>query len=384
MNLIFDDNGLHKRLSPLTLTRPVSEIRFGINTISESWIKLLGLEIAISSFGYKTEEYLQKKHPEIKDDNALRIAGNIKPDEDLIQLVLGLDDKEELFVNGEWVASKGINSTTKKEISLDRLLFIKNPWEIFQKLDEAISLDFEQYKKNKPTFILSNTNQIANINNIYVDEGAKVEFAILNAETGPIYIGEDAEIMEGAIIRGPFALGDNSTVKMGAKIYGPTSIGPHCKIGGEISNSLFQGYSNKGHDGFLGNSLIGEWCNLGADTNSSNLKNNYGKVKIYSYLTNQLEQTDNIFCGLIMGDHSKTGINTMLNTATVVGVNANIFGGGFPEKYVPSFTWGGVDQHDKFQLDKAFEVARNMMKRRNMELTAADKDILEHIFNALA
>ncbi len=384
MNLIFDDNGLHKRLCPITLTRPVSEIRFGIDTITESWIKQLSAFVNVDQIYFNTEDYLQEKFPGTSDENALRIAGNIKANEELAKIVSELRPGQDLIVNGTWVASFGNKKTETIEVSIETFTFINEIWEIFQKLGEAIQSDFDNYCKIKPSIILSNTNQISCINNIYVDEGAKVEFAILNADKGPIYIGKDAEIMEGAIIRGPFAMGDASAVKMGAKIYGPTSIGQHCKVGGEISNSMFQAYSNKGHDGFLGNSVIGEWCNLGADTNSSNLKNNYGRVNVYSYETEQQEKTDNQFCGLLMGDHSKTGINTMLNTATVVGVSSNIFGGGFPDKFIPSFTWGGVEQNDRFRLDKAFEVAENMMQRRNLELSPEDKNILTHIFNSLA
>ncbi len=204
-----------------------------------------------------------------------------------------------------------------------------------------------------------------------------MEAAVLNSSEGSIYIAKDAEIMEGSLIRGPFALCEHATLKMGAKIYGGTTIGPHSKVGGEVSNSVIQGFSNKGHDGFLGNSVIGEWCNLGADTNNSNLKNNYGEVSLWSYQTNKLEPTGLQFCGLIMGDHSKCGINTMFNTGTVVGVSVNIFGGGFQQKFIPSFSWG---ENATFQLEKAFDVAEKVMERRKITLSEVDKDILTAIF----
>ena len=190
--------------------------------------------------------------------------------------------------------------------------------------------------------------------------------------------------MEGSLIRGPFSLGEGAVVKMGSKIYGPTTIGKYCKVGGEITNSIFLAYSNKGHDGFVGNSLIGEWCNLGADTNTSNLKNNYSNVRLHSYASNQMEETDVLFCGVIMGDHSKTGINTMLNTATSVGVCSNIFGAGFPPKYIRSFSWGAIQNGDTFKLEKAIEVAERMMKRRGINLSEKEISLISHLFNRLA
>jgi UDP-N-acetylglucosamine diphosphorylase/glucosamine-1-phosphate N-acetyltransferase len=374
MNLIFHDHNLHLNLAPLTLTRPVSEIRFGILTISETWNKLL----KPTKTGFVTESYLTEKFKKLGDKAAITIAGNIKPDKELAKWVSTLKPGEKLEVNKRWVASNGVaKKTIKKEKA--NLLFIENVWDIFQKNGEAIVLDFDLITAKRKSQAIGKTNQFLKSSRIFIEKGAKVNFAILNASEGPIYIGKDAEIMDGAIIRGPFSLGEHAVVKMAAKIYGPTTVGPYCKVGGEISNSVFQAYSNKGHDGFLGNSVIGEWCNFGADTNSSNLMNTYGKLKVHSYLSNKSEQTDITFCGVIMGDHSKTGINTMLNTATVVGVSANIFGAGFPNKYIPSFTWGGTDTSSKFKLDKAFEVAQNMMSRRNLHLSSTDKKILSHL-----
>jgi UDP-N-acetylglucosamine diphosphorylase/glucosamine-1-phosphate N-acetyltransferase len=374
MNLIFHDNNLHLNFAPLTLTRPVAEIRFGILTISETWIKLL----KPSKSGYFTEAYLAEKFKKVLDKPAITVAGNIKPDKELAKWVAALKPGEKLEVNKRWIASSGVAKKTVKKDKAN-LLFIENVWDIFQKNGEAIALDFDLITAKRKSQPIGKTNQTLKPSKIFIEKGAKVNFAILNASEGPIYIGKDAEVMEGAIIRGPFSLGEHAVVKMAAKIYGPTTIGPYCKVGGEISNTVFQAYSNKGHDGFLGNSVVGEWCNFGADTNSSNLMNTYGKLKIHSYISNKSEQTEITFCGVIMGDHSKTGINTMLNTATVVGVSANIFGAGFPNKYVPSFTWGGTESSSKFKLDKAFEVAQNMMSRRNLNLSSTDKKILSHL-----
>jgi UDP-N-acetylglucosamine diphosphorylase/glucosamine-1-phosphate N-acetyltransferase len=374
MNLIFHDNNLHLNLAPLTLTRPVAEIRFGILTISETWIKLL----KPSKSGYITEAYLSEKFKNILGKSVITVAGNIKPDKELAKWVAALKPGEKLEVNKRWIASSGVAKKTVKKDKAN-LVFIENVWDIFQKNGDAIALDYDLITAKRKSQPIAKTNQTLKPSKIFIEKGAKVNFAILNASEGPIYIAKDAEVMEGAIIRGPFALGEHAVVKMAAKIYGPTTVGPYSKVGGEISNSVFQAYSNKGHDGFLGNSVVGEWCNFGADTNSSNLMNTYGKLKIHSYLSNKSEQTEITFCGVIMGDHSKTGINTMLNTATVVGVSANIFGAGFPNKYVPSFTWGGTESSSKFKLDKAFEVAQNMMSRRNLNLSSTDKKILSHL-----
>ena len=217
-----------------------------------------------------------------------------------------------------------------------------------------------------------------------MEPGAKVEASILNTCNGPIYIGNNAEVMEGSMIRGPFAMCEHAVVKMGAKIYEGSTFGPYCKIGGEVNNSIFFAYSNKAHDGFIGNSVIGEWCNIGADTNNSNLKNNYAEVKLWDYRTQRFQKTGSQFCGLIMGDHSKVGINVMFNTGTVVGCNTNIFGAGFPRNFIPSFSWGGAASYKTYNIDKAFEVAEAVMKRRNKVLTEEDRKILIHVYNQTA
>lgn len=381
MKLIFTDNQKHVDFKPLSLTRPIANLRFGILTIEDSWLKTFEFigQPNVDLF-YDTEDYLQTKFPRcVSPNNVIKIAGNIKPSIELVKRVNELKDGDSLYVDGCWIATLG---DSKNEVQLNDIPFIEvnHHWELFQKNGEAIQLDFDLLTKNRTSLDIPESIQVLGKEHIFIEEGAQLSFGILNATSGPIYIGKDAELMEGSIIRGPFALLDHATVKMGAKIYGPTTIGPHCKVGGEISNTIFQAYSNKGHDGFLGNALIGEWCNLGADTNSSNLKNNYGKVKLYHYQSQQMEQTPLQFCGVIMGDHSKTGINTMLNTATTVGVCANIFGGGFPPKFIPSFSWGGFKDSPVFKLEKAYEVAENMMKRRQIDLSEADQSILKHIF----
>jgi UDP-N-acetylglucosamine diphosphorylase/glucosamine-1-phosphate N-acetyltransferase len=378
MLILFDDNNLHLRFAPLTLTRPVAELRFGILTISESW--LLHLDTTAEK-AYRTESYLQAKFQGSSDAGALVIAGNVKPTAQLADYVKSLKPGDKLFVNQRWVASNGHNADNAVHKKSDLLIFAENLWDLYQKNAQALLADFELLTSGQQSATLSPTNRVIGEFPVFLEKGAEAECCIFNTQEGPVYLGADAEVMEGSMIRGPFALGEHSTVKMGAKIYGATTIGPYCKVGGEISNSIFQAYSNKGHDGFLGNSVIGEWCNFGADSNSSNLMNTYGMLKIHSYETAKAEQTDVMFCGVLMGDHAKTGINTMLNTATVVGVSANIFGSGFPAKYVPSFTWGAAASSEKFKLEKAFEVAGNMMLRRNVELTAQDKAILTHIFD---
>ncbi len=371
----FSDNDLHHKFNPLTLTRPVVDLRFGILTIRETWALLFkSKQIEIEAV-FKTEPYLQEKYPNTVEAD-LEIAGNCKPSKQLLDAILLLNENESLTVNGRWIATKG-KKLKQKSTVLDDCIWLGAIWELFQKNDQAIALDFELLTTGLTSEKISTSNQVINPEHIFIAPGAKIECAILNASQGPIYISENAEVMEGSMIRGPFSLGIKSTVKMGAKIYGATTIGPECKVGGEISNCIIQGYSNKGHDGFIGNSIIGEWCNLGADTNSSNLKNNYGPVKIYDFKTKALKLTDLLFCGLLMGDHSKTGINTMLNTATSVGVSANIFGAEFPPKYIPSFSWGVTQP---FKYDRAIEVAENMMKRRGIELSMADRNLLKHLF----
>ena len=275
-------------------------------------------------------------------------------------------------------------SIAKTEVSFP-VFEINNVWDIFQKNDLAIKSDFEILTKNKKSNSISDTvTVIGNKNLVFFEQGVKAEACILNVTSGPIYIAKDAEIMEGSAIRGPFCLGEHSTLKLNTKIYGATTIGPHCKVGGEVSNCVIFGYSNKAHDGFIGNSVIGEWCNLGADTNSSNLKNNYSTVKIFNYQQNKSIDTGLQFCGLIMGDYSKTGINTMLNTGTVVGVGANIFGGGFPTTHIPSFSWGGSEGFETYLQEKLFETSEKVYERRSLKFNQNEKNILSEVFKLTA
>jgi len=262
----------------------------------------------------------------------------------------------------------------------DEIIQIVNTWDIFEKNDIAIREDYDYLTRDRKSELIPKSVNVIAPENIFIEEGAKLEFVTLNASTGPIYIGKNSEIMEGSVIRGPFALCEEAQVKLATKVYGATTVGPHSRIGGEVNNSVLFGYSNKGHDGFLGNSVLGEWCNIGADSNSSNLKNNYDEVRLWSYETEGFARTGLQFCGLMMGDHSKCGINTMFNTGTVVGVSTNIFGSGFPRNFVPSFSWGGASGFTTYITKKAFETAKIVMVRRKVEFTEEDAKIMEHIF----
>ena len=262
---------------------------------------------------------------------------------------------------------------------------IERPWHIFLKNGEQIRSDFELATEGRKSLPVQDPHTIVyNPENIFIEEGVKIKAAILNAEKGPIYLGKNSSVEEGAIVRGPFSIGEDSTVNANARMRGDITIGPHCKVGGEVSNSIIFGYSNKGHDGFLGNSVLGEWCNIGADTNISNLKNNYAKVKVWDFAKKGFTDTGEQFCGLLMADHSKTGINTMLNTGTVVGVGANIFGSGFPRAFIPSFAWGGAGGFTTFRMNKVKEMASVAMERRGGEFNEIEEQILQSIFDETA
>lgn len=371
MKIQLDDNGKHLEFAPLTLTRSVGDLRVGILTNAERW-KLLVPDAEIS---FATEDYLQNKFPKAQD--VIRVNACVIPNQNIVDQVRTLKPGEDLLVGENWIAGtngKGSFLTLSGEMPI----VLKKRWDLFEKNGAILKQDFDLITKGRTTVQLSSTNTIiGDPNLIFLEEGATVEAATLNTKSGPIYIGKNAEVMEGSLLRGPIAMCESAVFKLGTKVYGPTTLGPFCKVGGEVTNVIFQAYSNKGHDGFLGNSLIGEWCNIGADTNSSNLKNNYGKVKTYSYQDQGLIQTDVQFMGLVMGDHSKCGINTMFNTATVVGVSSNVFGAEFPAKFVPSFTWGTVGE--KYNFDKALESANNMMDRRGITLSKAEISILKFI-----
>lgn len=372
MNILLHDNNAWKRFAPLTLTRPVGDLRMGVLTNTERWQKFL----PNATIFFQTEEYLSAKFPSVENPDLI-INACLIPSKALMEVIVQLNENDCLIHKNQWLAKKG-NGTSIVEWK-DECLIINQRWHLYQFNDVALKQDVEFITAGRTSQQLSNSNTIiGDVSTIFLEPGAKVEAAILNASTGPIYIAKDAEIMEGSIVRGPLAMLEHSALKLGAKVYGATTLGPHCKVGGEVNNVIFQAYSNKGHDGFLGNALIGEWCNLGADTNSSNLKNNYGNVSTYSYETGSEVETDLQFMGVCMGDHSKCGINTMFNTATVVGVSSNVFGAEFPSKFIPSFSWGG-QSFVPFKFEKAVEYSNNMMARRGLQLTEAEINILRHI-----
>ena len=387
MNTILFDDERREHLLPLTYTRPVSMIRVGILTIKEKW----DLALNTSCF-HLTVDYLQKKFLlPAEEGNCLLINGGILPTQELVNAIKELKPNQALISSGNLIAtittkvpynnfSLQIESYTDVVTFSGQVIEIIHPWDIFSLNGTALQTDYDTITKGRKSQTISPTNSVLNPENIFIEEGASVECATLNAKNGPIYIGKDAEVMEGSLIRGPFALCEHSTLKLGAKIYGPTTIGPHCKVGGELNNSVIFGYTNKAHDGFLGNSVIGEWCNLGADTNNSNLKNNYAEVKLWCYAKKSFVNTGLQFCGLIMGDHSKCGINTMFNTGTVVGVSANIFGDGFPRNFIPSFSWGGAHGFSIYKIEKALETAQKVTNRRSIELDNTEKEILTKIF----
>ena len=371
MKITLHDNDSWLKFAPLTLTRPVGNLRMGIFTNDERWRYLFsGADV-----GYDTEDYLVGKFP---NNGGTVMNGCVILSREVADAILQLEENSELFSQKEntWIARKGDGSS--KVAFNDEVIVISERWHLYQKNSEAIVNDFEIVTDKKSSAQLSASNTVIGDRDlIFLEEGAKVEASILNTTSGPIYVGKNAEIMEGSIVRGPLAMNESSALKLGTKIYGPTTLGPHCKVGGEVNNCIFQSYSNKGHDGFLGNSLVGEWCNLGADTNSSNLKNNYGDVKTFNFESMKLEQTDVQFMGLVMGDHSKCGINSMFNTASVVGVSSNVFGADFPPKYVPSFQWGV--HGDDYDFARALESAGNMMIRRGLQLTIPEIDILQYV-----
>ncbi len=382
MNYILFDGPSRNSLLPFTYTRPVADIRIGILTIREKWEAYLDFTTTTV-----TEDYLSEKYPMVEMEENIMINASYLPNLELAEMVKNLEANQAIFKDEDVIAFH--TKVTQEEIDLDayqaieyhdNVLKVEHTWDIFSKNGEAIQEDFEMLTKGRESQSIPETTVAFNRKDIFIEEGAKLPLCSLNAENGPIYIGKNAEIMEGSMIRGPFALCEGATVKMSAKIYGPTTVGPYSKVGGEVNNSVIFGFSNKGHDGFLGNSVIGEWCNLGADTNNSNLKNNYAEVRLWDYQTESFARTGLQFCGLMMGDHSKCGINTMFNTGTVVGVSANIFGSGFPRNFVPSFSWGGNSGFTTYLTKKAFEVAEVVMSRRNIEFTEQDSAILEYVF----
>ncbi len=380
MNYVLFDGEVRTNLLPFTFTRPVGEIRIGIMTIKEKWVGYLKADIS-----YHTVDYLGTKYPLILEKENIFINASFLPNEQLVTAIKELKENQALY-NGDRLVAYRSSEVLENYSSLDKVIFdqdtlsISYTWDIFSKNGAALQADFDFLTKGRVSQPISNTNNLIHPERIFLEEGAKVEYSILNATDGPIYIGKNAEIWEGSLIRGGLALCANATIKMGGKLYGPTTIGPHSKVCGEVSNSVIFGYSSKGHEGYLGNAVLGEWCNIGADSNNSNLKNNYAKVRLWNYATEKFEQTGLQFCGLMMGDHSKTAINTMLNTGTVVGVNVNVYTPGFPRNFIPSFSWGGASGFSTYMPTKAFEAAKVMMARRGVEFNEIEADILNHVF----
>jgi UDP-N-acetylglucosamine diphosphorylase/glucosamine-1-phosphate N-acetyltransferase len=387
MNYILFDDYSWDNLLPLTFTRPVSEIRIGILRIREKWERYLD-----ESCYHLTRDYLSDKYPLKTQEENVLLNSSVLPDDKLVAQVQNLDPGQALVYQDEIIAARltkyQVDDFRNKEVRdieveeySHEILKINHPWEIFLYNGKAIEQDFKLLTANRTSQPLSNTNQLLGENEVFIEPGASVEGAVINSTQGPVYIGQDAEIMEGSVVRGPFAMAEHAVLKLSAKIYGPTTLGPYSKAGGELNNAILTGYSNKAHDGFLGNAVLGEWCNIGAGSNNSNLKNNYASVKLWDYTEERFIDTQQQFCGLIMGDHSKCAINTMFNTGTVVGVNANIYGAGFPRNFIPSFSWGGSQGFKEYRVDKALEVARKVMKRRNLELDETQERILREVFN---
>ncbi|KQX06310.1 GlmU family protein [Flavobacterium sp. Root420] len=382
MNYILFDGPVRNALLPFTFTRPVADILIGIMTIRQKWEARLGSTITTI-----TEDYLSVKFPMVEMEENVMINAAYLPNDTLAEMVSDLRENQAIFKGDDVIAF--FTTENQEEVDFDSYeiiqyngdcLTVEHTWDIFSKNDAAIRADFNFLTEDRKSQPIPKSVNVIAPENIFIEEGAKLEFVTLNASTGPIYIGKNTEIMEGTVIRGPFALCENAQVKLNAKVYGATTVGPGSRIGGEVKNSVLFANSNKGHDGFLGDSVLGEWCNIGADSNNSNLKNNYEEVKLWSYETEGFAKTGLQFCGLMMGDHSKCGINTMFNTGTVVGVSANIFGSGFPRNFVPSFSWGGAAGFTTYITKKAFETAKLVMGRRNIEFDETESTILEHIF----
>lgn len=394
MNIALVDLNWRRNL-PLTFSKSTAHLLVGIDTLEEKWVRLAGASTSFVLPGYLNARYKQSENAEYL------VNASVIPTKNLVEAVHSLSENEVLTYRGKFIAAinsgqmpSSVNTEIERGNNIsftlfgreekyfnEELLFIEKPSDIFSRNGEVLKTDFEEithgiHSTAFPDGVLTSGTDI------YVSSSAKLNHCVLNATNGPIYIGDDVEIMEGSLIRGPFAIRSHSTLKMGAKIYGPTSIGKHCKVGGEVNNSVINNFSNKGHDGFLGNSVVGSWCNLGADTNTSNLKNNYGHVSVWDYQKEALAETGKQFHGAILGDHVKLGINTMLNTGTTIGMCSNVFGGNFPPKFIPSFSWGSADTgFTEFKIQKAFEAAVAMMSRRGEDLTESDKEIFRFVLN---
>lgn len=384
--ILFDHPVIRTALLPLTFTRPVAHIRVGIWTLTEKWQHWLG-----TSVSHLTEPYLQAKFPQQTGDDNVYINGAICPTYALVMAIGQLAKGQALLLADQTLVAVRTQQRLDKapdaaayatQISSETPTILRQLPDIFLQNGDQIRADFARITSGRTSAPLNDPHtRVYGTENLFIEEGATIRAATLNAEGGPIYIGRNATVSEGTIMIGPFALCDHATVNWGGKMRNNTTIGPHCKVGGEVGNSVFFGYSNKGHDGFLGNSVVGEWCNLGANVNNSNLKNDYTNVKLHSYATGQLEDSGRLFCGLMMGDYTKAGISTMFNTGTVVGVNVNVFGAGFQPKHVPSFSWGGAAEgFSRYRFDKALQVARETVARRDIPFTEADEAIFKAIY----
>lgn len=383
--ILFDDNA-YQTLLPLTYTRPVADLRIGIVTIAQKWATHLKL-----GYSFHTRDYLQAKFPLKLEARNLFINGSVCPDEQLLEAIYKLDGNSALIKNNLLIAVK-LNESDAKEFNplnmkpykpvtyAGDFISIKYPEDIFKNNAVEIDKDFKLITQGRSSASLSSTNVFIG-DNFFAEEGAEAECSSFNSKSGPIYLAKDTAVWEGSHIRGSFALCNHSQLKMGTKVYGGTTVGPYCRIGGEVNNAVLWGYSAKGHEGYLGNSVLGEWCNIGADTNNSNLKNNYTEVKLWDYSTRHFRKTGLQFCGLIMADHSKCGINTMFNTGTVVGVSANVFGAGYPPNFVPDFSWGGAGHIEVYSLKKAFETNERVFERRDhRDFDEIEQNILKKVF----
>ncbi|MFK7946953.1 MAG: GlmU family protein [Saprospiraceae bacterium] len=379
MNIILFDTDKRTNLLPLTFTRPIADLRIGILKLSEKWEKHLN-----ASVSYQTVDYLSPKFPTTFSNKNYWIDGSIVANRVLAEEIHNLKENQVITLKSvviAYISEAECNdfSSFEQIETTSNPIQINHSWDIFANNHRAIEDDFDLLTKGRTSAKISDTNRIiGDTNRLFVEEGVEMECATLNTKPGVIYIGKNATILEGCLVRGALAMNEGSVLKMGAKIYGATTLGKYAKIGGEVNNSIIYDYSNKGHEGFLGNSVLGEWCNLGADTNNSNLKNNYQSVKLWDYNTNRFDKTGLQFCGLIMGDHSKSGINTMFNTGTVVGVAANVFGADYPRNFIPSFSWG-ITRSKTFRMKQVLEMAEAMMRRRNIPLTDADVTILNEV-----
>ena len=384
-NIILFDNPADKtNLLPLTYTRPICCLRVGIDTVIEKW-----KDAVSGTFSVLTDDYLSEKFPTIYTDDNYFISGNIIPDKNIISDIFTLSIGECLTVNDKIIALRGSKNDfenpallSKKEYS-GEFRAINYLYDIFTLNDNVLCEDFIRFTAGKKSAEISDTNTIiGNSDLLFIEEGAEVEGAYINTKTGPVYISASAQVMEGSCLRGPIALCEHSVVNMGSKIYGATTLGPWCKVGGELNNVVMIGFSNKAHDGFLGNAVIGEWCNIGGGTTASNLKNDYTEIKLWNYPAQRFLKTGLQFCGLIMADHSKTGINCMFNTATVLGVGVNIHGAGFPRNFVASFSEGSTSGFIDVPISKFFGIAQRMMARRNKVLDENDRKIFETIYES--